>query len=268
MRTAKILTLAFALTFALAACGGGGDAPNGDTNTPAPSPTQGGTTSPSPDPTPDNGGDTTPSTPDPTPPPKTATVGGTLEFGGCEWRVLEVSGGKALLLSENVFDSRPFNEEWGVYVTWEECDLRSYLNGEFYNSFDTADRAKIALTAVTNEGNPWDGTPGGDDTDDYIFLLSIAEVVGYFGDSGQLDDRPVYPGTPSGFAGWISDEFNEARSGWHEGIGWHDYLLRSPCNGVEYTGVSFVDSYGSIQVIGEPPYQERGVRPAMWVSLD
>ncbi|MDR0222252.1 MAG: hypothetical protein LBI38_01780 [Oscillospiraceae bacterium] len=58
MRTAKILTLVFALVmaFTLAACA------NGDTNAPAPSPTQGGATSQ--DPTPDNGGDTTDPTPD------------------------------------------------------------------------------------------------------------------------------------------------------------------------------------------------------------
>jgi hypothetical protein len=43
------------------------------------------------------------------------------------------------------------------------------------------------------------------DTDDYIFLLSLEEVVKYFGDSGQLLN-----GNPN-YEHGISDEYNGAR---------------------------------------------------------
>jgi hypothetical protein len=127
----------------------------------------------------------------------------------------------------------------------------------------------LALTTISNEGNQWDGTPGGDDTDDYIFLLSIAEVVRYFGDSGQLDNRPTHPYTFDGYASFISDDFNEARATRYAEIGWVGWWLRSPSFGTEYTRPANVDDYGQLHLKGElPPYDIGGVRPALWLNLE
>jgi hypothetical protein len=65
-------------------------------------------------------------------------VGDVIEFGGYEWRVLDVQDGKALLLSEHVLEYRPFHDE-RVWITWEDCDLRTYLNSKFYDSFGADD---------------------------------------------------------------------------------------------------------------------------------
>jgi hypothetical protein len=110
--------------------------------------------------------------PTPTPTPPTVAVGDIMEFGSYGWRVLDVSEGKALLLSEYILEFMAYNEEVAE-TTWETCTLRAYLNGEFLNNFGTDDRARIAPMRNSNKDNQWYGTSGGNDTDDYIFLLSL-----------------------------------------------------------------------------------------------
>jgi hypothetical protein len=115
-------------------------------------------------------------------PALTANVGDIIQFGGYDWRVLEVRDGKALLLSDRVFEPRHYHTE-STDLTWETCSLRAYLNGEFYNSFSVNDRARIADTTVINNDHPWYGTPGGNNTTDKIFLLSTDEVRTYLTDN-------------------------------------------------------------------------------------
>ena len=66
-----------------------------------------------------------------------------MKFGDNWWRILAIVNftndqRAALLLSENVLEQRPYHENNGV--TWEDCDLRRYLNGEFYDRFNFAGR--------------------------------------------------------------------------------------------------------------------------------
>ena len=130
-------------------------------------------------------------------------IGSTISFGGYDWRVLDTQGDKALLLSDKVLESRFYHESQTV-TTWADCDLRSHLNGEFYDLLGE-DKTRIAKTTVTTEDNPWYGTYGGTETYDKLFLLSIEEIVKYFGDSGQLENRP------NGGVDYISDKYNSAR---------------------------------------------------------
>ncbi|MDR0197644.1 MAG: DUF6273 domain-containing protein, partial [Oscillospiraceae bacterium] len=90
---------------------------------------------------------------------------------------------------------------------------------------------------------------------DYIFLLSLEEVVKYFGDSGQLSSRP------SG-AYFIRDEYDKARMV----SPWSGWWLRS--TGDERLRAAFVHETGEIFVGGSEVYHnEWGVRPAMWITL-
>lgn len=96
-------------------------------------------------------------------------------------------------------------------VTWETCDLREYLNDDFYHAFEESDRARILETAVVTKDNPWYGTNGGSPTRDKIFLLSMEEDIRYFGDSGQLQTRYMYPNCDwckDVFLPWIDDQYN------------------------------------------------------------
>jgi hypothetical protein len=148
------------------------------------------------------------------------------------------------------------------------CSVRQYLNGEFLNSFSAVDKARIALVTNTNPNNPWFGTAGGEDTDDYIFLLSLDEVVRYFGDSGQLAN-----GNPNSDF-WINDQFNDARIAFctdtaccNASSTWgHWWWLRSP--GIYSYRAACVDNYGYVYVDGFfVDFYIGGVRPALWLEM-
>jgi hypothetical protein len=110
--------------------------------------------------------------------------GGKIRFGEYDWYVLDRQDDRALILTEKVIDTRAYHDQ-EVEVTWETCDLRKYLNGEFYNSFGESDRARIIKVTKENNDNPWYGTNGGNPTTDGIFLLSIDKKMG----QGQISHR-------------------------------------------------------------------------------
>ena len=122
-----------------------------------------------------------------------------------KWRVLENADGQLFLLSDqnlDVFQYHTDNES----VTWETSTMRSWLNGygasenaggdsgKDYTSdnfigaaFSEKEQKAIAETEVVNDDNPTYGTEGGDNTNDKIFLLSIAEANNdsYFADNNS-----------------------------------------------------------------------------------
>ena len=93
-----------------------------------------------------------------------------------KWRVLSVDGNDAFLMADQCLDAQPYNEEDGD-VTWETCTLRTWLNDTFlYDAFSANERSAIRYTMVVNEDNSYYGTEGGNNTLDYVYLLSEKEV--------------------------------------------------------------------------------------------
>lgn len=112
-------------------------------------------------------------------------LGDRIEFGKYEWRVLAIQDNSALLITEYIIEQRSYHNVYKE-ITWAGCSLRKYLNGEFFNSFSEADKARIIPVTNKNLDNEWYGTKCGEDTQDKIFLLSIEEVTcRYFGDSSE-----------------------------------------------------------------------------------
>ena len=72
-----------------------------------------------------------------------------------EWIVLAVEGDKALLISEKGLDCRVYHGD-NTTMTWENCELRKWLNGEFLEgTFTAEEQAKILTTPTPNP----DSTP-------------------------------------------------------------------------------------------------------------
>jgi hypothetical protein len=166
--------------------------------------------------------------------PKNVTAGDIIQFGDYDWRVLDVQDDRLLIVTEKVTEQRAYNNLSGG-ITWADCSLREYLNGGFYGSFSDEDKARILETNVKNKNNPERGTAGGNDTTDYIFLLSIDEVFQYFG-----NDAERKAGT--------------------------SYWLRSP--GQFTYCAAYVSTSGSVSVLGVTATLTDGIRPALWLSLD
>jgi hypothetical protein len=203
------------------------------------------------------------------PPTTTVREGEIIQFGGYDWRVLDVQDDKALILSERILWQGAYTSTmYGYSTTWDNSMMRHNL-GRFYDRFSESDKVRIEETLVINSDNQWYGTPGGNDTTDKIFLLSIEEVVRYFGDSGQLANG--YPSNGAFISGArISDEYDSARIAQTEtGTDWW-WWLRSPGN--SYYDIAFVDSGGSICIPGHSSLRgafrsDGGVRPALWLNL-
>jgi hypothetical protein len=204
-------------------------------------------------------------------PVQAAGVGELIEFGGREWRVLDRDGDYALVLYDTVITNQPFHHT-SEAVTWETSSSRFWLNGYFFNSFSAEDRSRIRETYVINNDNPWWGTSGGANTTDRVFLLSIDEVLRYFGDSGMVA-RGSDPAVRDDAIGWleqgigrihIHDQYSDARAS----VCGFPWWLRSPGSDPLFSPV--VAFNGAIALGGTQVnwHDQGGLRPALWLRLD
>jgi len=205
--------------------------------------------------------------------PVSVSIGETIQFGGYSWLVLEVQEGKALLITEEIIEANLYHLEL-TDVTWETCFLRSYLNGIFLRKFSDEEQERILETCINNPGNLWYGTPGGADTNDKVFLLSLEEVDRYFGDSGDYHNerrkRWRVNGIEENDDGWA---FSNTYDGEREatfGYGPSWWWLRSP--GSVRPAAATVNAGGSVNVSGRDVDTIHpdmgGVRPVLWLSLE
>lgn len=170
-----------------------------------------------------------------------------------EWRILAIEGNTALLMSVMGLDAKPYNEKW-IEITWENCTLRSWLNNEFYDAaFNEEERSAIEKAHVANEDNPDFSTDGGNDTEDDVFLLSVAEALAYFRSREERKLKPTKYAIENG--AWTNPD---------SGNGW--WWLRSP--GHTQHIASEVNSDGDISDIGYYIYYAgASVRPALRIKL-
>ena len=200
-------------------------------------------------------------------------IDSTIQFGNYSWRVLDldIQNYKALILSKEIIEYRAYNKN-NENTTWETCTLSQYLNKEFLNKFNSEDIERIAETRILNNDNSWHNTRGGNTTDDRIFLLSIDDVVKYFGDSGDLINRKGWYWEDATFVlkdgkgSFLNDQYNSDRiaNDTNGNVSW--WWLRSPGN---HSGnAAVVSSDGSININGHGVTRYNGgVRPALWLKL-
>ena len=151
------------------------------------------------------------------------------------WRVLDVERETetALLIAEKPVCERPYHSKW-TEITWEQCDLRKWLNEEYYEkTFSEEEKAAILECELKNPDNPNYGTKGGNDTRDKVFLLSIEEAEKHF-----MNDRDRSTGT------W--------------------WWLRSP--GRSGSDAAVVNG-GGVYYGGNGVIYRSGVRPALKINL-
>ena len=255
------------------------------TSTPSPTPTS------TPSPTPTNTPSPTPtSTPTPAPVAHTiydgttvelskAKVGDVVLFGSYEqdnvasngaeaipWYVLDKDGDKLLLLSVYLLDAVPYHEE-NTSITWENCTLRQWMNDDFYNrAFTKSEKKQIRTSYLENADNPYYVTDGGNDTEDKVFALSLAEAEQYFGIAEQYVYW-WYSESPELSAAKVT-AYAEAQGVWASlaGNGW--FWLRSP--GSFNNIAAHVYCGGDVDVNGDYGVVifTYAARPALWLNLN
>ena len=109
-----------------------------------------------------------------------------------KWRIIKIENGKALLLSEEIIDSKPYNSTSatvdGYYANnYAHSDIREWLINDFYNTaFSTIEKNMILSTTLDNSACATDVNASGsytkyssESTTDKVFLLSKSEADSY-----------------------------------------------------------------------------------------
>ena len=199
-------------------------------------------------------------------------IGSIISFGGYKWRILDTQGNTALIITENIIEQRIYHDAYKD-ITWADCSLRKYLNGEFYDKFSATDKSRIIPVINKISDNQWYGSKGGADIKDNIFLLSIEDVAcKYFGDSSSKLENPK-----GNRRYWFErkDENNSkriARLECKDRIWW--WWLRSP--GRVNVKAVYIHGDGNIGIQGNNVLKGNisdgkctgGVRPALWLKLE
>ncbi len=199
---------------------------------------------------------------------KQFSVGNVVPFGSYEqdndasngteeiqWIVLAREGDEVLLISKYGLDAKPYHSKY-VDMTWEQCDLRKWLNNDFINTaFTSEEQEAIQTTKVENSQNQgysdYD-TNGGNNTADYVFLLSYKEAFeDYFADDASRICQPT--------------AYAKNQGAWTDDAGNCYWWLRSPSDHQDRAACVYSDgsrSYSSVD------YDYSCVRPALWINLD
>ena len=202
-----------------------------------------------------------------------------------KWRVLKVYWpNEALIIADKVLDSKPydvFNGEKTLDVTWEECTLRSWLNGygateniqniDYTNdnfidaAFSESEKAAINYAYVKNDSNETYRTEGGNDTLDRIRILSYYEAW-HYGFGGFFQWTPSRMAEATEYAKykgcWVYQDDDEKKDYYNNCRWW----LRTP--GQVAIMASCIDYNGKGHNSGHYVTREDiGVRPALWLDL-
>ncbi|MEG2018605.1 MAG: DUF6273 domain-containing protein [Clostridium sp.] len=192
-----------------------------------------------------------------------------------KWRVLQNTGSELFLLSEGILDCKRYhgksaNIRWQdcVDITWSDCDLRHWLNDEFYNTaFSAAEKELINTTLCRDNG---EGTP---DTEDKVFLLSVNEIMDASNKLGK--NFLISVGTEfakrkkaDGCNLYVYDKTNKdnyiIRNGEEVGCSW--WWLRTQGN--KSSRAYFIGTGCSIRSYANVSVARDGVRPAIKINLE
>lgn len=173
-----------------------------------------------------------------------------------KWIVLDKDEkeNKALVISKYALDARRFDSSDKNKSTWDNSELRQWLNSEFLNTaFNEDEKKYIFDTKVLSEDNMEMGTYDGEDTIDKVFLLSLNEAKKY------LSGVKTYC-----LPGFITDKVNQ-RDGVSPFAAW---WLRTPGSksGRICTAGARFDNRNSFDTHGHSADQKTFVRPCMWIK--
>ena len=170
-----------------------------------------------------------------------------------EWLVLEKTDTAMLLLSFYGIDSLPYHHECRD-ISWEECDLRKWLNDRFQSTaFTPEEQRRIIIGDPAGEASGNRQDSGAEIIRDRIFCLSREEAERYFRDDAS---RICEPSEYAIRKGAFFDEKPISCYWWLRSQG----KTRSRAVSVTAAGSLHYDG-DSVEMGGN------AVRPALWISL-
>jgi len=194
-----------------------------------------------------------------------------------EWLILDIKDNQALLISKYIIDCQPYNS-YDRKVTWENCSLRTYMNGTMISNLFTTEQQKYIVNApLKNENSPWFGTDGGNDTTDKLFILSQSEAGKYF----KTDESREAEASAYVTAKHSEKENSFERACGEFGCEYDMWWLRTPgadpkeksANWEQVVtswgevGYNWTTLDGGISDIGLNVDTHVGIRPVLWIDL-
>jgi hypothetical protein len=191
-----------------------------------------------------------------------------------QWQVLHHSGAELFVLSRYILDCKQYHAEF-IDTTWRDCDLRRWLNETFYPAvFTPAEKLRIQLTICTDNG---EGSP---DTQDHVFLLSVAEIQAFTdpkdGTSTTIRRRAI--GTeyakikkPDGCHLYVYDKGVEkdyvVEHGEKLGCSWWWTRSQPQMQDGTFSRAAFIGARSNIKTYGRVDLRYYGVRPALKLRI-
>ena len=139
--------------------------------------------------------------------------------------------GTALVIFRDCVTQRAYHSP--TTVTWSTSNLRSWLNAEFFNLLPEEIRGRTVKTVIHTPANC--AIPGGDDTEDYIFLLSIDEYRDFLPEELRVAHFHGNPcwwwlRSPGYSTGDVADVYPDGNL--DGGIAAHGFYAFADCGGV------------------------------------
>ena len=221
-----------------------------------------------------------------------ASVGDVVRFGSyeqdnstvngpedIEWLVAEIEGDEALLISVNGLDNLTYGD--GENTTWENSEVRDWLNDDFFDTAFTSGEQERIVTS-TLENDVWvtgGGSSGGGEyrpgqsTSDRVFLLSKREAEQYFGTESHYlyTNRNRMPKvTPYAAArGAFVYEYREGDPATHKKLeGYSNWWLRTVSPRENGSFAYQYDYTGYTAIVRILPTESRVIRPVIRVTLE
>lgn len=204
-----------------------------------------------------------------------------------KWRVIEVESSEAVLIADRQLDCAAYNET-AKGVFWEDCTLRSFLNGYdgsfnsdgvsfaekpqdsfFGTAFSEDEKKSIVKSTVNNKDNYYFGTHCGETTEDYVYIFDESEVFaseaaehyGFTNSDGYADAARRFKPTLYAMAkgAWYSPVAG------NEGNGFS--FLRT--NGYTTANVDYICDFGSVYNRGTyVTVSDAGVVPVIRINTE
>ena len=205
-------------------------------------------------------------------------------FDPIRWRIIGLEGSAACLMADKLMDCLPYHTGNGP-VTWESSAIRSWLNGYpaeensagidyrgkgfLDTAFDAEQQKALIRTRVENRPNGLYGTDCGNDTEDFLFLLSNDEVFssdtaarnGFFASTGYDDPAKRFRSTM----------YAKCMGSWWSSVNGYrgnSFWFMRTCGYTEES-VTYICDFGYIYQRGTiATCEDAGVLPAVWIDLD
>jgi len=174
-----------------------------------------------------------------------------------EWKICDIDDNRYLLVSSYCIDYKQLHKKYQE-ITWEECDLRKWLNDSFYDqAFSKKEKELVGLSEIKT--NIYQFSSDYVITQDKVFILSDNELLEYTSGTSSIGV------TTYAQAIYKKIESKNGNSEHKEISNYQGYWVRDPdiVNNSKWNCVELNRILGNSKPVNEYYF----VRPTIWIEV-